>query len=113
MKRRDFLTSASAAGAAASLSAAQRSGEDAEPVRIGLVGAGGRGTSLLRTMLDLPGVEITAIADLDDNALTRARTICTGQGHAKPVAYARGPQDFRRMVTRHDWLKVPSAGPKT
>ena len=111
MKRRNFLTSATAAGAAASLSAAQRPREDAEPVRIGLVGAGGRGTSLMRTMFDLPGVEIMAIADLDDNALTRAQTICVEQGRAKPAAYARGPQDFRRMVELDDLDAVVAATP--
>jgi len=92
MHRRAFLGSAAAVAAAAA----------EKTVRIGLLGAGTRGTSLLRTMMQLPGVEIAAVADIDDNAAARAQAICAEAGRGKPAVYARGPEDFRRLLQRSD-----------
>ena len=93
----------------AAASAAQAA--ETPPVRIGMVGVGNRGTSLLRTLLDLPGVEIVALADVNDNALTRAQQLCVEQGDAKPAGYPRGNEDFRRMVERDDLDAVITATP--
>ncbi|MCP5118926.1 MAG: Gfo/Idh/MocA family oxidoreductase, partial [bacterium] len=107
MQRRDFLTSATVAAVAAP-AAAQST---VKPVRIGIVGVGNRGTGLMRTLLDLPGVEITALADTDDNRLERARKICVDAGRSRPAAYPRGPEDFRRLVERDDLDAVITATP--
>ena len=81
------------------------------PVSIGIIGAGGRGTSLLRPLLDLPGVEVPAICDIDDNAVARAQKLAQDAGKGKPDAYARGPQDYRRMLERTDLDGVIIATP--
>ncbi len=111
MKRRNFLTRAAAAGLATSLSRENVAGDDLKPVRIGIVGVGGRGSRLMRTLLDLSAVEITAIADIDDNALARAGETCVEQGREKPAVYPRGPEDFRRLVERDDLDAVITATP--
>ncbi len=96
MDRRKFLTAAALALAAADTKAAER------PVRIGMIGVGNRGSSLLRPLVDLPGVEVPAVCDVDDNAAERAREICEQAGKEKPTVYARGPEDYLRMLERDD-----------
>ena len=106
MQRRDFLAAAAAASwAAAELRAAE------QPVRVGVVGTGSRGTSLMRALLDQPGVEVPAVCDVDDNAAARAQQLVVDSGRAKPEAYARGAEDFRRMFQRNDLDGVILATP--
>lgn len=112
MKRREFLTGTAVGSAAASVVRPEvLRGETVKPVRVGVVGTGNRGTGLIRSMLDLPGVEIPAVADVDDNASAKAQKICTDAGRQKPDAYARGPEDFRRLVERNDLDAVLTATP--
>ena len=59
-------------GVAAALAAAETRAAET-PVRVGMIGAGLRGSSLLRPLLDLAGVEVEAICDIDDNAAAKAR----------------------------------------
>src|SRR5579885_1163072 len=103
--RRDFLKVAGAAGLNAAAAAADR------PVRIGMVGVGNRGTSLLRNFLDLPGVIVPAICDIDESHLARAQGIVEKAGRTRPEGYARGMEDFRRLVERNDLDAVVTATP--
>jgi predicted dehydrogenase len=105
LRRREFL------GGAASLAAGRGDAAGLKPVRVGIVGAGTRGTSLLRTLLELPSVEIRAVADIDDNAIAQAQKLCADAGREKPVAYPRGPEDFRRLVEHKDLDVVITATP--
>jgi predicted dehydrogenase len=69
VNRRHFLGCSAAAG----LALAQGQVEAApEPVRIGLIGLGNRGTTLLRSVLAAPAVQVAAVADPDPRARTRA-----------------------------------------
>ncbi len=90
MQRRTLL--------AASLAAAQT--PSAKPVRLGFVGTGSRGTSLLRTMLRLPGVEVPAVCDLDEARSAKAAALIAdaAPGAAKPATYT----DYRRLLERTD-----------
>ena len=107
--RRGFLQAAGAAAAASVLPGAQASAET--PVRIGIVGVGNRGTSLLKNLLDLPGVEVTALCDINEEHLRRAQSIVEKAG-AKPAAgYQSGVEDFRRLVERPDLDAVVTATP--
>lgn len=106
MKRREFLSAA----AAASLASAEARAAD-NPVRVGVIGAGSRGTSLLRPLLDLPGIAVPAVCDIDDNAVARAQKLAQDAGKAKPDAYARGAEDYRRMLERADLDAVLVATP--
>ena len=97
-------------GVAAALAAAEARAAEA-PVRVGILGAGSRGTSLLRPLLDLSGVEVTAICDPDDNATARARKLCQDAGKPPPAIYARGPEDYLRLLDSEDLDGVIVATP--
>ncbi|WZO97716.1 Gfo/Idh/MocA family oxidoreductase [Isosphaeraceae bacterium EP7] len=71
INRRRFLGCSAAAGWALSQGRPVEAVDPSSPVRIGVVGLGNRGTSLLRTLLDLPDAEIVALADADDKNRTR------------------------------------------
>src|SRR5262252_608610 len=89
MRRRDVLFSAAAAlsiGSRRILGANER-------VQVGLVGLGGRGTDHLNTYLKLADAEVTAICDVDDNAMERAQSRIAKSGR-KPV---RQFTDMRKL----------------
>ncbi|MBN9516905.1 Gfo/Idh/MocA family oxidoreductase [bacterium] len=88
--RRDFVAASAAAGAVATLSAgAFAAGGDA--IRVGLIGAGGRGTGAVRNILQAEQVihpnagkvEIVAVGDVfKDRAEGAVRTFRTGRDYA-------------------------------
>jgi predicted dehydrogenase len=104
-QRREFLKLASIAGIAPSLAGADK------PVRIGLVGVGNRGTGLLKILLDVPGVEIPAICDINEEHLQSAQAIVEKSGRKRPEGYASGPEDYLRLVGREDLDAVMTATP--
>ncbi len=65
VSRRDALRASVAAVAAAGLRGAHAENPSSDVIRVGLVGAGGRGTGALQQTLSVPGsnVKVTAIAD--------------------------------------------------
>src|SRR5260370_42665324 len=95
-QRRDFLKLAGAAGISRSLAGAEK------PVRIGMVGVGNRGTGLVKIFLDVPGVEIPAICDINEEHLERARAIVEKSRGKRPEGYSSGPEDDRLLGTRVD-----------
>jgi predicted dehydrogenase len=99
--RRDFLAAGIAAGAAIALPGCL-SADQAKPVRIGIVGVGNRGYSLMHVLFNFPAVRVTAVADIDPVVLRRAETDITNQGKGKPAVFGNGPEDFRRLVQRED-----------
>ena len=65
-----------------------------EIVKIGLVGYGPRGRVIIRTLLNLPGVEITAVCDLKEECTKEAEnTIFEKKGY-KPLLFT----DFEEML---------------
>jgi len=64
INRRRFLGASAAAGWALSQAVSEGS-EPSKPVRVGVVGLGTRGTALLRALLELDGVRVVALADLE------------------------------------------------
>jgi predicted dehydrogenase len=104
-QRREFLRLAGTAGLAHALKAAEK------PVRIGVVGVGSRGTGLVRILLDVPGVEIPAISDINEEHLKNARDIVEKDNRARPEGYSSGPEDYRRLVAREDLDAVITATP--
>jgi len=73
-----------------------------KPVRLGIVGVGGRGTSLLSTLLAIGGVEIPAVCDINCQNLARAQSLIEKAGQKKPEGYGRDEQDFQRLMYRND-----------
>src|SRR5262245_21431042 len=73
-----------------------------ETVRLGIVGVGGRGTSLLGEFLDVPGVRVTAVCDLVPARTEAARARCAKKKQSPPEAFTKGDHDFENLVTRDD-----------
>jgi len=90
--RRAFLRqlAGGAAGVAASGAVASRSALGAnERIRIGLIGAGGRGNDILRAALRCPNVEAVAVADVYTRRLDEAKAVAPA---------AKTYRDFRRLL---------------
>jgi predicted dehydrogenase len=105
--RREFLqvgaaTAWAMGGASLAAEAADGKAPPVDPVRIGLVGIGGRGTVLLKILLDLEGVEVKAVCDIIEEWVVRAQNLVTAAGRAKPTGYARGETDFQRLCETED-----------
>lgn len=71
-------------------------------VRMAIIGAGGRGTSLLGEFLRLDGVEVLAVADLHREHVERAQAMCTQANRRAPDGYFAGETDYRRIYERGD-----------
>ena len=109
MGRRRFLGAAGIM-AGAGLSAA-RAVAARESVRLGVIGTGNRGLSLLGTLLALPGVEVPAVCDIDPEAAGKAAETLAGAGRPRPEAYTGGATDYRRLLARDDLDAVIIATP--
>jgi predicted dehydrogenase len=113
--RRDFLRHSAKLSLALGLSApgttALFARPEEKPVRLGFVGVGGRGTYLLRTALDLGGVNAVSICDINEEHLERARRLVERRSGKKPSGYSGGPEDFRRMVENEQLDAVINATP--
>ncbi len=81
-----------------------------ERVRIGLIGCGGRGGSLLGDLLNVPGVEVRAVCDVRPERAARAAETVAKRG-GKAEAYDRGPEDYARLTARDDLDLVYIATP--
>jgi hypothetical protein len=68
-----------------------------ERVRLGIIGVGGRGTSLLRDLLAVDGVEVKAICDLVPEKVEHAQKAVTDAGQPKPAGFSKGDHDFKNL----------------
>ena len=102
--RRRFLAEGSAALGAAVLTGAELSSaaESGRTVRFGVIGTGNRGSSHMGMLLDLPSVEVTAVCDVDETRTAKARATAAERGVKPPEVYARGPEDYKRLLARDD-----------
>jgi len=71
-------------------------------VRIGFIGMGGRGMSLLGILLDLDRVEIRAVCDIVPDRVQRAQQRVVTRGQAEPAGYAKDEVDFEKLCGRED-----------
>lgn len=111
VSRRTFMQSSLAAGAAIGMSSMAGAEEPLAPVRIGIVGVGSRGTFLLKTLLSIPGVEINAVADIDETHAKRAAQMVHEASGRSPALYVTGERDYENLVTRDDLDAVITATP--
>jgi hypothetical protein len=120
--RREFLSAAGAATAGISLAAhaapadsstdsAAKPGQERvfgskhppmDKVRIGFVGVGNRGTFLLGNLLDIDGVQITAICDIVADRVKSAQRRVTSKGQPEPAAFTNGERDYENLCRRDD-----------
>lgn len=109
--RRTFAKLGTAATLGITRAAAGAGSPGVKPVRIGIVGTGNRGTSLLGIFLTIEGVEIPALCDIDVKRLEAAQTLVTKAGRPKPEGYSRGEHDYERFMSREDLDAVIVATP--
>lgn len=116
--RREFLQTATAVGlglAATDLSGATPlparpayrppDGFTAPPlerVRVGFVGVGLQGGSHVRNFLQIDGVEVVAICDIDEPRAREVAAWVVEDGRPVPDLYTRGETDYRRLCERDD-----------
>jgi predicted dehydrogenase len=105
-----LATPAANAGAVAQ-SVAAMPFEPCHPVRIGVIGAGSRGGSLIDTLIEVGDVSMVAVCDTDPGHAAEAKnTIAKATGSA-PALYAGGEHDFERLCLRDDIDLVVIATP--
>lgn len=110
--RRDFLKgSAGAAFTLSGLSPAALMGQDDRKVRLGVIGVGGRGTSLLRLLVRRADITINALCDIRPEAVEHGVELVTDAGAQAPARYIDGEEDFRNLVVRDDLDAVIVATP--
>lgn len=71
--------------------------EARERVRLGIIGVGGRGSSLLRDLLAVDGVEVKAICDLVQEKVEHAQKAVTDAGQPKPAGFGKSDWDFKNL----------------
>ena len=81
------------------------------PARIGIIGVGARGLSLLETLLAVGNVVVVALADIDSARLEAANSLVERTSGSRPTAYPDDPEAFRQLVTRRDLDAVIIATP--
>lgn len=84
MNRRAFSLTALAGAGSAALAAG-------DPLEIGMIGLGGRGSYLLRQALGIPGVKIGHLCDIEPGALDKAMSAAVRD---QPKGY----QDYRKLL---------------
>ncbi len=84
MKRRDFLQNTAALSAVTILSPKTAFGTQANSaVRMGIIGCGGRGTTVIRSMSEHTNINIIAMADLFSDKLDAAKILLDEQNKKK------------------------------
>jgi predicted dehydrogenase len=82
-------------------------------IRVGVIGTGSRGTGLMRLSLELPGVRVTAVCDIEESRATNAQNIVERAQGSRPAPFTRGPEDYKRLCERQDVDAVIIATPQT
>src|SRR5580765_469725 len=72
--------------------------EARERVRLGIIGVGGRGTSLLHDLLAVEKVEVKAICDLVPEKVARAQKAVTNAGQPDPAGFGKDEWDFKNLA---------------
>lgn len=101
LPRREFLQTITAAAAASALSYTRIAGA-ADRVRLGLIGCGGRGVGDLDNFIKLGNVDVTALCDVYDAQIARAKQSAPG---------ARTFRDYRKVLELNDLDAVLIAVP--
>ncbi|MFM8273224.1 MAG: Gfo/Idh/MocA family protein [Gemmata sp.] len=103
VNRRNFLASAAVATAAASrLSAA-----DADQLKVGFIGVGNRGSTLLKNFLEAKLGTVVAVCDIKDEHARRAAKAVTDAGQKEPKLIG----DWKKLLEERDVQAVVSALP--
>ena len=105
--RRNFIKS-SVRGtiglALAGIGVKSKAAEGGEPrtVRIGIVGMGGRGNSLMGNLLLMKNVEIRALCDLSAQKVAAAQNRVVKAGQSRPAGYVEDEHIYKKLMDRED-----------
>ena len=91
-----------AAPAAANESMIGMKFEPRDLVRIGVVGLGGRGTSMLSNFLVIQHVQVNALCDVVKDKAVHAQEMVEKAGGKRPAIYTNGDHDFENLCKRDD-----------
>jgi predicted dehydrogenase len=72
-----------------------------DTVRVGIIGLGQRGSSYVRGMILIEGVEIKALCDIRPEKVNTFSKFLEGTGH-KPDLYAGGKDEWKKVCERKD-----------
>lgn len=116
ISRKDFFKATTVAAVSLGVEAALDStgkarAEGEKKVRLGIIGTGKRGCSLLGTLLHMQELEYPAICDINPDNLAQAQAMLRKQGHPEPEGYSGGEEDYKRLVERDDLDAVLIATP--
>lgn len=103
-RRRDFLKASAGAVAARAVAAEST-------VRIGMVGLGRRGPSLLSSLVTIKGIEVPALCDIDETRVANAQRILAKAGRAAAEPYSSSEDAYLKLVAREDLHAVIIAAP--
>jgi predicted dehydrogenase len=110
--RRDVLKSGAAIVAATTAGGrGEPAAAQSQPIRIGIVGTGNRGRSLLSILVSIPDVQVPALCDTNCANLALAREMVEKSGRRKPEGYSDGPEHFQKLMGREDLDAVVIATP--
>jgi predicted dehydrogenase len=82
-----------------------------DTVRVGIVGTGLRGKSVLTELLGVDGVKIVALCDVVPDKVRAAAKMATDKGQPEPAVYTDGDHGFEKLVARDDIDIVYTATP--
>jgi predicted dehydrogenase len=85
--------------------------EPLSKVRIGLIGLGMRGADTLERLLEVDGVEITAICDVLPDRVEKCKKVVKDKGRKEPAGYSNGEDDWMNLCKRDDVDLVYSCTP--
>jgi len=71
-------------------------------VRVGVIGAGRRGTTMLRLLAGIDGIDVKAVCDSYAPAIDKARALTAEVGIRNADFYAGGEHAYRDMLQRDD-----------
>jgi predicted dehydrogenase len=105
-----LATPAANAGAVAQ-SVAAMPFEPCHPARVGVIGAGSRGSSLIDTLIEVGDLSVVAVCDTDPGHAAEAKSSIAKATGSAPALYTGGEHDFERLCRRDDIDLVVIATP--
>ena len=85
--------------------------EPLSKVRIGLIGLGMRGADTLERLMEVEGVEVTAICDVMPDRVEKCKKLVKDKGRKEPACYSNGDYDWMNLCKRDDVDLVYSCTP--
>lgn len=117
MGRREFIGASAAAGALFLRSELVFGTQANSAVRVGLIGCGGRGTTVAHSIVTNSSARLVALADMFEDSLVKAKDrfdkLATEKGYAgiDPAQLFRGPKAYQQLLAAKEVDAVVIASP--